>query len=149
MVGQAIGPVLGGVLTQRFGFQSIFVFLLILDVVVIAIIVFVLPETLRILAGDGTIRMTGFHRPLIYKLGRPPNYWNKDNATGEKCPFKWRLVLEPFKFLFEKDVITVLAFGAVVYTVWSMLTSSTTLLFKQLYHLNELLIGCSYLPNGR
>lgn len=59
-----------------------------------------------------------------------------------------RTFLEPAKLLREKDILSSLLFGGVVYAIWSMVTASTTSLFKQKFHLSELLIGLAFLPNG-
>ncbi|KAI8244847.1 hypothetical protein K4K55_004098 [Colletotrichum sp. SAR 10_96] len=56
--------------------------------------------------------------------------------------------LEPLRLLVQRDILINLIFGGVVYTIWSMVTSSTTGLFKQLFNLNELQIGLAFLPNG-
>jgi hypothetical protein len=56
--------------------------------------------------------------------------------------------LDAAKYLKEKDILTSLIFGGVVYAVWSMVTSSTTGLFKGAFRLNELLLGLVFLPNG-
>jgi Ca2+/Na+ antiporter len=41
-----------------------------------------------------------------------------------------------------------LIFGGVVYAIWSMVTSSTTGLFKSRFGLSELVLGLAFLPNG-
>lgn len=56
--------------------------------------------------------------------------------------------VEPLRLLIQRDILINLIFGGVVYTIWSMVTSSTTGLFKQLFGLNELQIGLAFLPNG-
>jgi MFS family permease len=48
----------------------------------------------------------------------------------------------------EKDVFITLFFGSIVYTVWSMVTSSTTALFQDRFNLNDLQVGLVFLPNG-
>ena len=147
MMGQSIGPVLGGILTQFLGFHSIFWFLFILGALSLLSIVFFLPETLRSIAGNGTVRLTGFQRPLIYNF-RP----QRDALSEpEKIPMKkvtFKSIVAPLKFLFEKDVFVTLLFGAIVYTVWSMVTSSTTALFQARFHLTDLQVGLAFLPNG-
>ncbi|GME56175.1 putative major facilitator superfamily transporter protein [Neofusicoccum parvum] len=60
----------------------------------------------------------------------------------------WRIFFEPARFLLEKDVGCTLFFGAVVYTVFSMVTSSTTFLLADHYGLNTVQIGFCFLPNG-
>jgi hypothetical protein len=58
-------------------------------------------------------------------------------------------LVEPLKLLAEKDILSSLAFGGVVYAIWSMVTASTTTLFKSRFGLNELMLGLVFLPNGR
>ncbi|KAJ2899233.1 hypothetical protein MKZ38_003333 [Zalerion maritima] len=49
-----------------------------------------------------------------------------------------RTFIEPLKLHGEKDILLNLVFGGVVYTIWSMVTSSTTGLFANAFGLNEL-----------
>lgn len=66
MMGQSIGPVFGGIISQYLGFQAIFWFLFGLGGLTLLLILLLLPETQRAIAGNGTIRLQGVHRPLIY-----------------------------------------------------------------------------------
>jgi MFS family permease len=147
MMGQSIGPVLGGILTQFFGFRAIFWTLFILGTLSLASIIFFLPETLRSIAGNGTIRLTGFQRPLIYKF-KPQRDAILEPEDVPRRTVTFKSIVAPLKFLFEKDVIVTLLFGAIVYTVWSMVTSSTTTLFQTHFHLTDLQVGLAFLPNG-
>jgi MFS family permease len=149
MLGQSIGPVLGGILTQFFGFRSIFYFLFILGGLVLLFIVFFLPETLRVIAGNGTVRLQGIQRPLIHNFTKEPEYTTEPDPNRVREKISFMTVVEPLKFLFEKDVFVSLFFGGIVYTVWSMVTASTTSLFQERYHLNSLLTGLAFLPNGK
>ncbi|KAM7186947.1 major facilitator superfamily transporter [Naviculisporaceae sp. PSN 640] len=154
----AIGPVLGGVLAEFLGFRSIFAFLLILSCVVLAAIILFLPETLRSIAGNGSLRLTGVYLPCIQRLlaGRkgprfPQHYRDNSQVDGFMLPRKKvtaQTFIEPLKLLGEKDILFNLIFGGVVYAVWSMVTSSTTRLFGQSFGLNEILLGLAFLPNG-
>jgi hypothetical protein len=90
---QSIGLVFGELITQFFGFYSIFWFLFILIATSLVTILLLLPETLRNVAGNGTVRLTGFQRPLIYNL-KP----------------------QPDAILLEEDVFVSLFFGSIVYT---------------------------------
>ncbi|KAK4160170.1 major facilitator superfamily domain-containing protein [Cladorrhinum sp. PSN259] len=153
MLGQSIGPVIGGIITQFFGFHAIFWFLVILGSVSLMLIFLFLPETLRCIAGDGSVPLEGINRPLVSKHLR--KHWNTtQNPGGERVgqpqPKKLSLaaILSPLRFLFEKDVFVTLLFGGVVYTIWSMVTSSTTALFQPRFHLSDLQVGLIFLPNG-
>ncbi|KAK4041846.1 major facilitator superfamily domain-containing protein [Parachaetomium inaequale] len=129
MLGQAIGPVVGGIVTEYFGFHAIFWLLFLLGSIALALLILFLPETLRRIAGNGTVPLHGLNRP------EPPKI-----TLGS--------ILSPLRFLFEKDVFCTLLFGAVVYTIWSTVTSSTTALFQPRFHLTDLQVGLIFLPNG-
>lgn len=141
---------LGGLLANSFGFRSVFVFLLILSSIVILVIIVLLPETMRTIAGDGTVRLEGIYQPLAYRLGKQPWYAvNPRPIDGsERKKITSKTFVDPVKLLLEKDILLTLLFGGVVYTIWSMMTSSTTVLFKEKFGLDELQVGLAYLPNG-
>jgi hypothetical protein len=112
-----------------------------------AIIVF-LPETLRTIAGNGSLRLTGIHQPLIHRIRKekPCMVDRDDSYSTPKVTLNTFLM--PLLLLKEKDILTSLIFGGTIYAIWSMVTSSTPTLFKQAFGLNELLLGLSFLPNG-
>ncbi|KAH6972475.1 major facilitator superfamily transporter [Ilyonectria sp. MPI-CAGE-AT-0026] len=143
----AIGPVLGGILSNFFGFRSIFIFLLILSSITTLVIIVFLPETMRTIAGNGTLRLQGVYKPLIQRFRKEPEYMQDPE---ERTPKKITLgtFTEPLKLLIQKDILINLIFGGVVYTIWSMVTSSTTGLFKEKFNLSELQVGLAFLPNG-
>ncbi|OHW91973.1 major facilitator superfamily transporter [Colletotrichum incanum] len=143
----AIGPVLGGLLANFLGFRSIFVFLLILSSIVILVIIAFLPETMRAIAGNGSLRLGGIYKPLILFFKKDRNLQTPGEPIKRKEVTPMTFV-EPLQLLVQKDILINLVFGGVVYTVWSMVTSSTTRLFKQRFHLSELEIGLAFLPNG-
>lgn len=128
--------------------RSIFVFLLALSALVLGLILICLPETLRSIAGNGSLRLKGIHQPLIRKFKKDPPYMIDPDENFDLPKVTFMTFVEPVKLLTEKDVLTSLIFGGVVYAIWSMVTSSTTGLFKEHYHLNERLLGLAFLPNG-
>ncbi|KAH8680694.1 major facilitator superfamily transporter [Xylariales sp. PMI_506] len=144
----AAGPVLGGLLTDFLGFRSIFVFLLILSGVVTLVILLLLPETLRSIAGDGSLRLNGIWKPLIWSIGKEPSYLVDPVAPIKRKEVTLQTFVDPLKLLGQKDILINLVFGGVVYTIWSMVTSTTTDLFKSRFGLSERLLGLAFLPNG-
>lgn len=124
----AIGPVLGGVIAGTLGFRYIFWLLTILAVITIVMLVVLLPETLRTMAGDGSTPLKGWqYAPVLLALAP----WEKSTlaypANDDKFPARSqrekmtaRMFFEPMLFLLEKDVACTLFFGAVIYTVFSM-----------------------------
>ncbi|KAL8824983.1 MAG: hypothetical protein Q9170_007977 [Blastenia crenularia] len=155
----AIGPVLGGVISRVLGFRAIFWFLVIVGSIVTMAILFFLPETLHSIAGNGSIPLTDVrHQALSERVWhKKDNQSDLDDGhsahditadTGSRAKVTWHVFFDPFLFLLEKDVACTLYFGAVVYTVWSMVTSSTSFLFKQYFGLDTLQIGLCFIPNG-
>ncbi|KAI0196958.1 MFS general substrate transporter [Astrocystis sublimbata] len=143
----AVGPVLGGALSNDLGFRSIFIFLFAISVVVLVLIVVILPETLRSIAGNGSYRLSGVYQPLIRYCTKEPEYM--ENHPGWDRPkISIHTFIEPLKLLIEKDIILQLVFGGVIYTIWSMVTATTTGLLQESFKLNELFIGLCFLSNG-
>ncbi|KAL1878186.1 hypothetical protein Daus18300_002103 [Diaporthe australafricana] len=144
----AIGPVLGGLLANFLGFRSIFVFLTILSSLVLIMLLIYLPETLRRIAGNGTLRLTGVYQPLIRRVTKDPEYMEDPGEKPEVPKVTLKTFAAPLKLLAQKDILAILVSGGMVYTVWSMVVASTTGIFKDRFGLNELELGLVFLPNG-
>lgn len=151
MTGQAIGPIIGGVLNNQWGFRSIFWFLVVTSSFVLVALLIFLPETHRKIAGNGTIPVSGFQKPLIYYV-KPPSAWFESGETIRavpRPPMMFRNAFSPLAYIFEKDIAALLAWGAVAYTAWSMVMSSTTtMLLHGFPLLTQWQIGLCFLPNG-
>ncbi|KAL3457173.1 major facilitator superfamily domain-containing protein [Aspergillus heterothallicus] len=151
MLGQAVDPVSGGLLNSAWGFRSLFWFLFVFSMVVVGSLLIFLPETLRSIAGNGSIPLSGFHEPFFYIL-RPPQAWVSPSAVCSSkppSPLSFKKALQPLAYIFEKDIATLLAWGSIAYIAWSMVTSSTTtMLLRGFPYLTQWQIGLCFLPNG-
>ncbi|EFQ25824.1 major facilitator superfamily transporter [Colletotrichum graminicola] len=143
----AFGPVMGGALANSFGFRSVFIFLLIVSSLILTTIVLFLPETLRSIAGNGSLRLTGVHKPLYYYI-KEPKYIQDPDGPLVLQKITVYTFLRPFRLFKEKDLVINLVWGGVIYAIWNMVTTSTTPLFKANFGLNELLLGVAFIPNG-
>ncbi|TID25600.1 MFS general substrate transporter [Venturia nashicola] len=112
MFGQAIGPVFGGILTQYLGFRSIFYFLTCFAAVVVIMLALYLPETLRKIAGDGSRRLYGIYRPILSHSNQGTPIPVEERYTPSEISLS--TLLESFKLLAEKDVLTHQGFGCVL-----------------------------------
>jgi MFS family permease len=151
MIGQAIGPVIGGALNSRWGFKSIFWFLFVLSLFVLVMLLIFLPETQRRIVGNGSIPLAGFHKPWIY-LVQPPKKWavsSRPQMAQPKTPMSFKKIITPLTYVLEKDIFVLLFWGALAYTAWSMVTASTTtVLLHSFPKLNQWQVGLCFLPNG-
>lgn len=144
----AAGPVLGGILANFAGFRAIFVFLLILSSLTLIAIVVFLPETLRSIAGNGSLHLSGIHQPLVRRFGKRLQYLEKHDESYVRPKVTLGIFLEPLSLLKRKEILLNLLFGGVIYAIWGMVTTSTVTLFKQAFGLNEVMLGLAFIPNG-
>ncbi|CAN8100270.1 unnamed protein product [Discula destructiva] len=148
----AVGPVIGGILAGTLGFRYIFWLLTLLGGVALMMLAVLLPETLRTLAGNGSIPLKGWKYEPLLRAFAP---WEKSTAlrsANDDEPQREKLsagmFFQPMLFLLERDVACTLFFGAVIYTVFSMVSASTSFLLAREYNLSTLQIGLCFLPNG-
>lgn len=101
-----------------------------------------LPETLRSIVGDGSIKGPAFYTPLLPIIGRshPPSILPKPPSQ----PFK-----NPLRLFLMPDVALLLFFNAIPYSVFYGVTASISTLFADAYpFLNETDLGLCYLAIG-
>jgi hypothetical protein len=103
---------------------------------------------MRSIAGNGSLRLTGIYNPLIRQILPEPAYMEDPEERLKRPRISLGTFTDPLKLLFQKDILINLVFGGLVYTVWSMMTASTTGLFKTLFLLTDLQVGLAFLPNG-
>lgn len=111
-------------------------------------IIIFLPETLRSIAGNGSLRVTGIHQPLIARFTKEPPYILNPGDTVQRKGVTPMTFIEPLRILTEMDILFYMFFGGVLDAIWCMVTSSTTGLFKSRFGLSEPLLGLAFLPNG-
>lgn len=88
-----------------------------------------------------------WNRPLF------PYVVARDGGVSSRVQLEKRVLRfpNPFKsvrLIFHKDVGLVLFYNALVYTAFNTVIASTPSLFKDIYGLNDLQIGLTYLPFG-
>ncbi|BEI83836.1 hypothetical protein CcaverHIS002_0404400 [Cutaneotrichosporon cavernicola] len=139
----AIGPVLGGVFSDTMGWRSIFWFLVIYGGTYLAILVVVLPETLRGLVGDGSLLPPRISRAPLDKIMAPPREAQATTTKSLKLD-----IAAPIRILFYPEVFVTLLFLSLHYATWQMAVTAQSSLFKSIYGLDDLHIGLTFLANG-
>ena len=146
LVGNAIGPILGGIFAQKTGWHGIFYFLTALAGFFNLILFLVLPETLRAIVGNGSIK------PKRSLLFRPVFSWLTPSGAGSDTsakPHKHKVdLLGPIKMMGQKDVFCGLIFTAMFYTVWQSALVATATQFESEYGLDEISIGLCFIASG-
>ncbi|KIS70005.1 uncharacterized protein UMAG_11777 [Mycosarcoma maydis] len=147
--GPAIGPVVGGALSQRWDYHATFFFLTAISGPFLLFMLLFLVETLRVIVGNGSAKTSGIYRPLV----EPKLQRSIANAPrpGIKNPLHGTLDFgfhRPFLvFARPETSLAILAFS-MVYASYYLSSGSLPYLFKQVYGLDELLIGVCFVPSG-
>lgn len=114
-----------------------------------------LPETLRVLVGDGSIPPPRLNKALLPFIGRKQRRSRRDldgvnlNLNSGPTTPSNKSLSNPFVLLTYPDVLTLLIFTGVFYAVYMSVASSISTLFKEAYPwLNQTQIGLCYLSVG-
>ncbi|KAH8593483.1 major facilitator superfamily domain-containing protein [Bisporella sp. PMI_857] len=163
MMGPAIGPVIGGILTQFLGWRSLFWFLVIIATLFLIPYVLTVPETGRNVVGNGSVPPQGWNLTLLkwWHLRKEEKFENElsRSATAESRrvaqaelakgrSLRWPNPLKTIYIVIEKDMAVVLVYNALLYTAFYDMVASVPQLFLNIYGFNDLQIGLCYLPFG-
>ncbi|KAE9402493.1 MFS general substrate transporter [Gymnopus androsaceus JB14] len=143
-VGTAFGPFLGGLLAQYASWHGIFWFLAALASFSLACISLLLPETLPLIVGNGSIPPP--------KYLRPPIPWLSPSSSGasrpQHLPRRRIDILGSLRIIRYPDVLCALVVTAIFFTVWQDSMVATSTIYALDYGLDEADIGLTYLANG-
>lgn len=139
LFGPAVGPIFGGVLTQVFGWRSIFWVIFLASALCFVFLLMFLPETLRTLVGNGSILPPKIYRPLIPLIGR-----GRQGIVSVRAPRQ--PLKNPFGIFTHSDVLILLLLSATLYAMFYPFVTTLSTLFQLAYpYLNEADIGLCYL----
>ncbi|EMD59911.1 hypothetical protein GGP41_008963 [Bipolaris sorokiniana] len=145
MLAPCIAPAIGGALSQSLGWRSIFWSIVIMVALCLLFIALFLPETLRSIAGNGSIPVPRIQRAIIPIVGQKATKEAFDPDTRSKSKHS----VNPFVLFTYPDVIVLLTFTGLVYAVNYTITATISSSFAKIYpHLSETVLGLCYLPVG-
>ena len=160
-VGPCVGPLIGGwVALGSGGFRWVFWCLVIYGGLAWVIVGWVFPETGRKVVGNGSVRAKGLSRTWWRVLKE----WGGRKETGSPLDGSDAALVEekgekketfnffnPFaclRIIFWRDTALVLWMQASFYSIWYCIQTSIPLIYKEIYHFNEIEIGLSFLTGG-
>ena len=143
-IAPSVGPILGGGLTYAAGWIWIFWFLCIAAGSCLSIMAFLLPETSRNMVGNGSIRPPKYLRLPIKAI---MCHWKDSDTVADH---QWRMPnpLKSLRILARRDnTIVILACG-ILYVIYTCINTSLSVVFIDIYNLNQWQAGLIYLPFG-
>ncbi|KAI0021603.1 chloramphenicol resistance protein [Xylariomycetidae sp. FL0641] len=148
-IGPALGPVIGGLLSNYLGWQSIFWFLTIVTAAWLVPYILAVPETARKVVGNGSVPPQVWNMTLLDYIRFRRQEKNRPTSTKAKhgrIPIP--NPLNTIKVLRHKDMAMVLFYNATLYLGFMTLTATLSGQFGEIYGYNNLQLGLCYLPIG-
>lgn len=143
-IAPSVGPVLGGGLSHSAGWTWIFWFLSIAAGLCLLLMTFFLPETSRNIVGNGSVRPS---KHLRLPIAAIMCHW-KDSDIDATHEWRKPNPLKSLTIIIRRDnAIIILACG-LLYVVYTCINTSLSVLFIDIYKLNQWQAGLIYLPFG-
>ncbi|EED20513.1 florfenicol exporter, putative [Talaromyces stipitatus ATCC 10500] len=153
LLGPALGPVIGGLLSQYLGWRAIFWFLFIIAAVWLVQFIIFYPETGRKIVGNGSIPPPTWNMSLIgYLEARRVSERDIIAAESTLPPTPRKLSfpnpLPTLAIVLQKDTALLLITNSIFFAGFYDVAVAITSLYQKIYGLNDLEIGLCYLPFG-
>lgn len=143
-IAPSVGPILGGSLSYAADWTWIFWFLCIAAGSCLSIMVFFLPETSRNIVGNGSIQPPKLLRLPVSRL---MCHWKDSDIVADH---KWRVPnpLKSLAILARRDNTVIIIACGILYVNYTCINTSLSVLFIEIYQLNQWQAGLIYLPFG-
>ncbi|KAL8906712.1 MAG: hypothetical protein Q9207_001838 [Kuettlingeria erythrocarpa] len=156
ILGPTVSPILGGLLSQYFGWRAIFWFLAVFAALVFALLLVFLPETCHKIVGNGSIPpATPMHTSLFgwlqekRRLGRESKGVEvKRELTTLHHSGGFPNPLATLAVLSQKKALLLMSFVGVIFGVHYLILSAIPSQYSDLYGLDEINLGLVYIPYG-
>lgn len=148
LIGNGFGSLIGAALISQWGtWRAIFVFLAIAGGVAFVLSFFLLPETLRLIVGNGSIKpKKAYYKSIfLYLTYFQRKLTNDEETKASKQPLDF---LSPLKMLFRKEIIVTLVPSGLIFASWTMVLTTMGSELQANYGYSIMHVGLVYLPQG-
>lgn len=156
ILGPTLSPVLGGLLSQYFGWRAIFRFLAIFAAPVFALMLVLFPETCHKIVGNGSIppphfiyKTLPFYLREKYRARRGTSITKEDQERPTKRQFlTFPNPLATLVVLSNPEAALLMLFVGMVFGIHYLILSTIPFQYSDAYGLNEISLGLIYIPYG-
>lgn len=150
-LGPALGPIVGGLLDHFFGWRAIFWFLVILSGICFVVVLVVLPETCRVVVGNGSVLPPKWNRPFWSFLSPhsrfrtteiPPDYTTIQQMKHRPNPISSLLIIT------QREAGMILLYGGLLFSGYMAVLSTLSTQLVSRFGFNSIQVGLCYLPLG-
>ena len=152
ILGPSLAPVLGGIFSQYLGWRWVFWFLLITGSVYLILMLVLLPETCRIIVGNGSVPPPAANMTLLQIVQRSRDQSSAQRSHEVEGRRQWRfpnparLVFNVFTLLLDKEASVILLSSGLQFACYSATWSGIPTQFAEIYGYSDLKIGLVFLP---
>ena len=156
ILGPTVSPLLGGLLSQYFGWRAIFWFLAVFTAPICALVLLFMPETCHKVVGNGDRPPPHFIYMTLFDWGRKKRRWDQgveseeadENRPTTHHSIRFPNPLAALELLSTKEARLLMGFVGLVFGIHYLILSTIPSQYGDIYGMDELNLGLIYIPYG-